>query len=128
MACLTCLCTSGTVKVGLFMLPLVGRIRLMMFVTLISLLVTCLLLFLDISHIVYLFPFNWGKLVSKIIYFYGGDKWLFYLQNAWIYVGISLLFLLSSSLLFHMVFFSEAFSWVPKWTHHQLFVTGVCRY
>lgn len=64
-ACLTCLCTSGTVKVGLFMLPLVGRLRLMMFVTLLSLFVTSLLLFLDISHIVYLFPFNWGKVVSK---------------------------------------------------------------
>lgn len=50
---------------GLFMLPLVGRIRLMMFVTLLSVFVTCLLLFLDISHTVYLFPFNWGKVVSN---------------------------------------------------------------
>lgn len=65
-ACLACLCTSGTVKIGLFMLPLVGRIRFMMFVTLISLFVTCLLLFLDISHVVYLFPFNWGKVVSYV--------------------------------------------------------------
>lgn len=64
-ACLACLCTSGTVKIGLFMLPLVGRIRFMMFVNLISIFVTCLLLFLDISHIVYLFPFNWGKVVSN---------------------------------------------------------------
>lgn len=64
-ACLACLCTSGTVQVGLFMLPLVGRIRLMMFVTLLSVFVTCLLLFLDISHTVYLFPFNWGKVVSN---------------------------------------------------------------
>lgn len=24
-----------------------------------------------------------------------------------------------------MIFLSEAFSWVPKWTHHQLLVTGV---
>ncbi|KAG5896403.1 hypothetical protein JTB14_022491 [Gonioctena quinquepunctata] len=109
-ACLTCLCTSGTVKVGLFMLPLVGRIRMMMFVTLLSMFVTCLLLFLDISHIVYLFPFNWGKL------------------NAYFYVSLSVLFLIASSLIFHMIFSSEAFSWVPKWTHHQLLVTGCLGY
>ncbi|KAK4885988.1 hypothetical protein RN001_002259 [Aquatica leii] len=109
-ACLTCLCTSGTVKVGLFMLPLVGRLRLMMFVTLLSLFITCLLLFLDISHMVYLFPFNWGKL------------------NAYLYVGLSVLFLVASSLIFHMVFISEAFAWVPKWTKHQLIVTGSLGY
>jgi hypothetical protein len=66
-ACLACLCSSGTVKVGLFMLPLIGRLRLMMFVTVFSLLVTCLFIFLDISHIVYFFPFNWGKLVSDVV-------------------------------------------------------------
>ncbi|XP_066142676.1 uncharacterized protein [Euwallacea fornicatus] len=109
-ACLACLCTSGTVKVGLFMLPLVGRIRLMMFITLLSIFVTCLLLFLDISHTVYLFPFNWGKV------------------NAYLYVSLSVLFLIASSLLFHMVFLSEAFSWVPKWTHQQLLVTGSLGY
>ncbi|XP_030763468.1 uncharacterized protein LOC115888040 [Sitophilus oryzae] len=109
-ACLACLCTSGTVKVGLFMLPLVGRIRFMMFVTLLSLFVTCLLLFLDISHTVYLFPFNWGKV------------------NAYLYVNLSVLFLVASSLIFHMIFSSEAFAWVPKWTHHQLLVTGSLGY
>ncbi|KAJ8985907.1 hypothetical protein NQ317_010664 [Molorchus minor] len=106
-ACLACLCTSGTVKVGLFMLPLVGRLRLMMFVTLLSIFVTCLLLFLDISHMVYLFPFNWGKV------------------NAYFYLSLSVLFLLASSLIFHTIFLAEAFSWVPKWTHQQLLVTGV---
>ncbi|XP_060518812.1 uncharacterized protein LOC132697370 isoform X2 [Cylas formicarius] len=109
-ACLACLCTSGTVKVGIFMLPLVGRIRLMMFVTLLSMFLTCLLLFLDISHIVYLFPFNWGKV------------------NGYLYVSLSVLFLVASSLIFHMIFLSEAFSWVPKWTHHQLLVTGCLGY
>ncbi|XP_063922132.1 uncharacterized protein LOC135136664 isoform X2 [Zophobas morio] len=109
-ACLTCLCTSGTVKVGLFMLPLVGRLRLMMFVSLLSLFVTCLLLFLDISHIVYLFPFNWGKV------------------NAYFYVSLSVLFLIASSLIFHTIFLSEAFYWVPKWTHHQLLITGCLGY
>lgn len=35
------------------------------------------------------------------------------------------MFLIASSLLFHTVFLSEAFLWVPKWTHQQLFITGV---
>ncbi|CAH0550577.1 unnamed protein product [Brassicogethes aeneus] len=109
-ACLACLCTSGTVKVGLFMLPLVGRLRYMMFVTLLSLFVTASLLFLDISHVIYLFPFNWGKV------------------NAYLYVSLSVLFLIASSLIFHMIFISEAFAWVPKWTLHQLLVTGCLGY
>ncbi|XP_017778889.1 PREDICTED: uncharacterized protein LOC108564374 [Nicrophorus vespilloides] len=109
-ACLACLCTSGTVKVGLFMLPLVSRIRLLMFITLLSILVTCSLLFLDISHMIYLFPFPWGKL------------------NAYFYLSLSALFLIASSLIFHMIFLSEAFLWVPKWTHQQLLITGCLGY
>lgn len=50
---------------------------------------------------------------------------LFFLQNAYLYVSLSVLFLIASSLLFHMVFLSEAFAWVPKWTQQQLLVTGV---
>ncbi|KAK9877529.1 hypothetical protein WA026_018636 [Henosepilachna vigintioctopunctata] len=109
-SCLICLCTSGTVKVGLFMLPLVGRIRFMMFVTLLSLFATCLLLFLDISHVIYLFPFNWGKV------------------NAYLYVCLSVSFLIASSLIFHAIFLTDDFSWVPKWTHQQLLVTGCLGY
>ncbi|XP_049818219.1 uncharacterized protein LOC109608177 isoform X1 [Aethina tumida] len=109
-ACLACLCTSGSVKVGLFMLPLVGRLRFMMFVTLLSLFVTSVLMFLDISHVIYLFPFNWGKV------------------NAYFYVSLSVLFLIASSLIFHMIFLSETFSWVPKWTIHQLLITGCLGY
>lgn len=36
----------------------------MMFSALFSVLITCLLLFLDISTIALMFPFNWGKVVS----------------------------------------------------------------
>nr|CAD7397527.1 unnamed protein product [Timema poppensis] len=108
MACLACLCSSGTIKVGLFMLPLVGRLRLMMFVTVFTLLVTCLLIFLDISHIVYFFPFNWGKV------------------NALFYVSVSLFYIISSSLLIHLIHvYHESYSWVPKWTREQLLVTGI---
>ncbi|XP_067003159.1 uncharacterized protein [Anabrus simplex] len=110
-ACLACLCSSGTVKVGLFMLPLIGRLRLMMFVTVFSLLVTCLFIFLDISHIVYFFPFNWGKV------------------NALFYVSVSVLYVISSSLIIHLIHvYHEYYSWVPKWTREQLLVTGVLGY
>ncbi|XP_069700331.1 uncharacterized protein [Periplaneta americana] len=110
-ACLACLCSSGTVKVGLFMLPLIGRLRLMMFVTVFSLLVTCLFIFLDISHIVYFFPFNWGKV------------------NALFYVSVSVLYLIGSSLVIHLIhMYHESYSWVPKWTRDQLLVTGILGY
>lgn len=62
--CLLCLCTSGTFRLNLFLLPLLGRIRFMMFVTIFSLLITCIFLFLDVTHIIFLFPFNWGRIVS----------------------------------------------------------------
>ncbi|KAJ9577280.1 hypothetical protein L9F63_006119, partial [Diploptera punctata] len=110
-ACLACLCSSGTVKVGLFMLPLMGRLRLMMFVTVFSLLVTCLFIFLDISHLVYFFPFNWGKV------------------NALFYVSVSVLYLIGSSLVIHLIhMYHESYSWVPKWTRDQLLVTGILGY
>ncbi|XP_046999202.1 uncharacterized protein LOC124615402 [Schistocerca americana] len=110
-ACLACLCSSGTVKVGLFMLPLIGRLRLMMFVTVFSLLVTCLFIFLDISHIVYFFPFNWGKV------------------NGFFYVSVSVLYLISSSLIIHLIHvYHESYSWVPKWTREQLLIAGALGY
>lgn len=46
-------------------------------------------------------------------------------QNAYFYVSLSVLFLVASSLIFHTIFLSEAFYWVPRWTHHQLLLTGV---
>ncbi|KAK6617154.1 hypothetical protein RUM44_005485 [Polyplax serrata] len=108
-ASLACLCSSGTVKVGIFMLPLAGRLRLMMFITIFCLLVTCLFLFLDISHIVYLFPFNWGKL------------------NVIIYLTISFMYILSASLIVQMIH-AEAFFWVPKWSKHRLMAAGILGY
>lgn len=67
-ACLACECSAGTVQVGLFLLPLIGRLRLMVFCALFSLLITCLMLFLDISHIALMFPFNWGKVVGDVVF------------------------------------------------------------
>lgn len=64
--CLACECSAGTVQVGLFLLPLIGRLRLMVFCALFSLLITCLMIFLDISHIALMFPFNWTKVVRIV--------------------------------------------------------------
>ncbi|XP_065221148.1 uncharacterized protein LOC135846080 isoform X2 [Planococcus citri] len=109
--CLLCLCTSGSVRLSLFLLPFLGRIRFMMFVSIFSFMVTCVLLFLDVTHIIYLFPLNWGKI------------------NAVLYVSISVLYLMSSSLVVHQVYaYEESYSWVPKATRTQLFVTGVIGY
>ncbi|XP_033350551.1 uncharacterized protein LOC117233922 isoform X1 [Bombus vosnesenskii] len=101
-ACLATLCSSGTAKVSLFMLPLIGRLRFMIFVAVFCFLVTALLLFLDISHVIYVFPFNWAKL------------------NAWIFTGIGLSYALSSALLACSIWEYHSGGWVPKRTRSQL--------
>lgn len=155
------------------------------------------MLFLDISHIALMFPFNWGKLVSMLVCIRKRTHWkllitnislskpwlftlsrnlmksdvksfgnfdfsllsfplqfsvrkthknqnyfmlifdhktklhlnhpisLLDLQNAWLYLTIGLLFILGSSLIIHMVFFAEEFSWVAKYTKDTLFVSAV---
>ncbi|XP_071443966.1 uncharacterized protein [Hetaerina americana] len=110
-ACLACLCSSAAAAGGLFLLPLPGRLRLMLFVTVFSILATCLLLFLDISHLVYLFPFNWSRL------------------NGWFFVLVSVAYLVSSSLLLHLVhIYLVSYGWVSKHTRDQLIVTGALGY
>ncbi|KAK6643733.1 hypothetical protein RUM43_005243 [Polyplax serrata] len=50
-ASLACLCSSGTVKVGIFMLPLAGRLRLMMFITIFCLLNVIIYLTISFMYI-----------------------------------------------------------------------------
>ncbi|XP_044315904.1 uncharacterized protein LOC108049598 [Drosophila rhopaloa] len=109
-ACLACECSAGTVQVGLFLLPLIGRLRLMVFCALFSLLITCLMLFLDISHIALMFPFNWTKV------------------NTWMYLSIGLIFILSSTLLVHMVLYATEYTWVSKHSKDTLLATGIIGY
>ncbi|XP_037959507.1 uncharacterized protein LOC119688910 [Teleopsis dalmanni] len=106
-ACLACECSAGTVQVGLFLLPLIGRLRLMVFCALFSFLITCLMLFLDISHIALMFPFNWTKI------------------NTWMYLTIGLIFIVSSTLLMHMILFAEEFTWVSKHSKDTLFTSAI---
>jgi hypothetical protein len=48
------------------------------------------------------------------------------LQNALFYVGVSVLYVIGSSLVIHLIhMYHESYSWVPKWTRDQLLVTGV---
>lgn len=104
----------------------------MVFCALFSLLLTCLMLFLDISHIALMFPFNWGKVVSiydwflikcyiKLIYNTTIPK-----QNAYLYLSMGLFFVVGASLLLHMVLYAESFMWVPRHTKDTLFVSAVC--
>ncbi|XP_006607040.1 uncharacterized protein [Glycine max] len=109
-ACLACECSAGTVQVGLFLLPLIGRLRLMVFCALFSLLITCLMLFLDISHIALMFPFNWTKV------------------NTWMYLSIGLILILSSTLLVHMVLYATEYTWVSKHSKDTLLATGIIGY
>ncbi|XP_011189166.1 uncharacterized protein LOC105216394 [Zeugodacus cucurbitae] len=109
-ACLACECSAGTVQVGLFLLPLIGRLRLMVFCAIFSLLITCLMLFLDISHIALMFPFNWTKV------------------NTWMYLSIGLILILSSTLVMHMVLYAEEYVLVNKHTKDTLFTSAFIGY
>ncbi|XP_075152052.1 uncharacterized protein LOC142226071 [Haematobia irritans] len=109
-ACLACECSAGTVQVGLFLLPLIGRLRLMVFCALFSLLITCLMIFLDISHIALMFPFNWTKI------------------NTWMYLSIGLVLILSSTLIMHMVLYAGEYTLVPKYTKDTLFASAIIGY
>ncbi|XP_014472032.1 PREDICTED: uncharacterized protein LOC106743053 isoform X2 [Dinoponera quadriceps] len=105
-ACLATLCSSGTAKVSLFMLPLVGRLRFMIFVAVFCLLITALLLFLDISHVIYILPLNWAKL------------------NAWVFTGIGLSYVLSSALVACAIWEYHVGGWVPRRTRSQLSIAA----
>ncbi|XP_018325182.1 uncharacterized protein LOC108737031 isoform X2 [Agrilus planipennis] len=106
-ACITCLCSSGIVKAGLVVLPLVNRIKFMIFVHLLGFFVTGILLFLEITHLIHLFPFNWIKL------------------NTYFFVCLSILFLTSSTLIFYTMFTFEAFYRISSWTKHHLLAASV---
>ncbi|XP_034939761.1 uncharacterized protein [Chelonus insularis] len=101
-ACLATLCSAGTANVSLFMLPLVGRLRFIIFVAVFCLLVTTLFLFLDISHIVYMFPLNWDKF------------------NFWIFTSIGVSYVIGCSLLGLSIWEYHLSGWVPRRTRSQL--------
>ncbi|XP_011166017.1 uncharacterized protein LOC105200243 isoform X2 [Solenopsis invicta] len=101
-ACLATLCSSGTAKVSIFMLPLADRLRFMIFVAVFCFLVTAALLFLDISHVIYILPLNWTKL------------------NAIVFTGIGLSYAASSVLLACTVWEYHSGRWAPRRTRSQL--------
>lgn len=49
----------------------------------------------------------------------------FSLQNAYLYFIISVIFLIGSSLLIHMVFFAREYMWVPPHSKDTLFLSAV---
>lgn len=78
-----------------------------------------------------MFPFNWARVVSGIKDYFIKKSLVIYLcllyfvQNAWMYLTIGLIFIVGSSLLMHMVFFAEEFMWVPRHTKDTLFISAV---
>ncbi|XP_011629477.1 uncharacterized protein LOC105421980 isoform X1 [Pogonomyrmex barbatus] len=106
-ACLATLCSSGTAKVSIFMLPLADRLRFMIFVAVFCFLVTAALLFLDISHVIYILPLNWTKV------------------NAIVFTGIGLSYAASSALLACTVWEYHSGGWVARRTRSQLTAAAV---
>ncbi|CAL8096996.1 unnamed protein product [Orchesella dallaii] len=105
---LCCLCYAGTAKYGLFMLPYVGRIRLMLFIILFSCLVTALLLFLDISLLYHAFPVHYHKWVIGV-----------YVMQCAGYCG-------ASALMVSLVqIYAESFPTIAKVTRDQLIAASV---
>ena len=66
-ACLSTVLTAGTAKMGLFALPQFQRLRIMVFVTVFTVVFTVFIIFLNISHLHALLPFDYGKMVSATI-------------------------------------------------------------
>ena len=62
-ACLSTVLTAGTAKMGLFALPHFPRLRIMMFITVFTVIFTVFILFLNISHLYTFFPVDYGKMV-----------------------------------------------------------------
>ena len=65
LACLLTVLTAGTAKMGLFSLPHFSRLRIMMFITLFTVIFTIFILFLNISHLYTFMPVDYGKMVSE---------------------------------------------------------------
>ena len=65
LACLLTVLTAGTAKMGLFSLPHFSRLRIMMFITLFTVIFTIFILFLNISHLHTFMPVDYGKMVSE---------------------------------------------------------------
>lgn len=56
----------------------------------------------------------------------GIEKHLFlFFQNAYLYFIISVIFIIGSSLLIHMVFFAREYMWVPRHSKDTLFLSSV---
>ncbi|XP_065332695.1 uncharacterized protein LOC135934699 isoform X1 [Cloeon dipterum] len=106
-ACLIGLCASMSLRAPFHMLPILARLRLMLFVTIFTLLTTSVLLFLDISHTVYLFPFNWP------------------LINSCLFISLGVAYLLGSSLLLHLVYAYNNSEWEPRVSGAELIVSYV---
>ena len=63
-SCLSMILTLGTAKMGLFEMPHFPRLRIMLFVSVFTIVFTVFIIFLNISHLYVLLPISYGKMVS----------------------------------------------------------------
>ncbi|CAB4067896.1 unnamed protein product [Lepeophtheirus salmonis] len=109
-ACLSTVLTAGTAKSGIFALPHFPRLRLIIFVSIFTILFTLFILFLNISHLHALLPVEYGKMQTVV------------------YLILTVLYVVSSSLLFHLQ--SEIRSGgfpsspLPHWTKNHLIIAA----
>ena len=128
LACLLTVLTAGTAKMGLFSLPHFPRLRIMMFITLFTVIFTVFILFLNISHLHTFMPVDYGKMVSFISF---STKHLSqsvqssYLQQTVAYLLLTVSYAVASSLVFQSYFDDSIIPSIPNWTKTQTLIVAV---
>ncbi|XP_050729842.1 uncharacterized protein LOC127005192 [Eriocheir sinensis] len=106
---MTCACTVGTARLSIFVLPGAWRLRVVVFTAVFTILTTTILLLLHLSSLVHSLTLRWDKLVTVI------------------YVAVCVCYLVSASLLLHLLhLYHTTYPWIPAWTKQQLLTTSLC--
>ncbi|XP_063887917.1 uncharacterized protein LOC135115271 isoform X1 [Scylla paramamosain] len=106
---MTCACTVGTARLSIFVLPGAWRLRVVVFTAVFTILTTTILLLLHLSSLVHSLTLRWDKLVTVI------------------YVAVCVCYLVSASLLLHLLhLYHTTYPWIPAWTKQQLLTTSMC--
>ncbi len=107
----------------------------MLFITILAIIFTTFILFLNISHLHALLPVDYGKMVSKtlksISFIFpflntGLISKLFDCQQTVAYLFLTVGYAVASSLVFHSHFTSfQLDSQIPTWTKNQILIASV---
>lgn len=128
-ACLSLVATTGSAKVGFFALPQFPRLRIMMFVCIFTILFTLFVLFLHISHLGSILPFDTGKMVGRNDQFIRTEIGFptFFPQQTLVYLLVTVAYFVASSLLFHAYPSYGAVLSIPaaSWTKNHVLIASV---